>query len=956
MAVRSSFAYVAASAGRYLVNKRSYAAYSALALIAVQVIIGITMKLAQDDGKYAFSPSGSIAISEFLKMMLSAFFFYQEWKLRAGYARVHAQDAGRMSPLGASLMREGKLSDGDEEDLAGLDEEEDPFHRHLELETGKPLQAGSFWQAVRNEVSEHIVFGLCGLALCYVLVNNLVSGKSGRGCGNTVKAKTFLSQIFVGYRLADPATIQLTRSGVTFITAMVMRFMLHAQITGKQWLSLVMQVCGLVVTQYDPSAGTQLGSAVYWLLIFQVFLSSIAGVFNQSLLQTEKGSLHAINFYLYGAGTCINLLCHVLLRLIKPGEPGLFEGYGSFGAIMIIVSNVFIGLAINAVYKYADAVIKCLATAIGTTILISASPILFGTSFTLLIVPGSIVIFLSSGLYITLAGPKPSITASTREKVGELAGLSTLWHRRRRFCILSFAAALFNTLAVVGFTMTTNFASQQVTTRKQQPLQSPFKNSMAFIRWNQRIESRVPHLMKYEPFFDTIHISLPDGTAPDSGLNRISLKNDAATITFTIYRQVAYTMQAILDSDSKIDGMLYFHFDAWIDPLAWTGMDLESIHFPFISPALAPVAGPVTLCMSNTSELAWHGWSSGMHEKAMQAAAALKQKSTEYVVNEREWCVGWSDIYFIPRRFFKDFIYLSEVFLEQDLFHEVAIPTIVHIIDQTRRTNPFIPIVNKISDCWVPIVDRSRKLRRNKRKFRNGMPLRQRIARLGESLSTSDKPYLSYYDASLTVGDVRSLKNDWLTDNVITFWQEYLERETLPRYPQARICLLRPSMAFLLMRANDLRHANGSLPDLTKVTHIFLPINDNRNVADAEGGSHWSLLLVSVHDGLAFHYDSLGSANFDEGKLATRKLSQLLRRELRFINLDDSPQQENGSDCGVFVCLLMRHLLVKRLLGATAREKVSMSMGGKMVDSYGGRKEMLRIIDNLRKEAERRRS
>ncbi|EMT60796.1 hypothetical protein FOC4_g10012076 [Fusarium odoratissimum] len=52
----------------------------------------------------------------------------------------------------------------------------------------------------------------------------------------------------------------------------------------------------------------------------------------------------------------------------------------------------------------------------------------------------------------------------------------------------------------------------------------------------------------------------------------------------------------------------------------------------------------------------------------------------------------------------------------------------------------------------------------------------------------------------------------------------------------------------------------------------------------------------------------------------------------------------------------MRHLLVKRLLCANAREKVSMSMGGKMVDSYGGRKEMMRIIENLRKEGERRRS
>lgn len=190
----------------------------------------------------------------------------------------------------------------------------------------------------------------------------------------------------------------------------------------------------------------------------------------------------------------------------------------------------------------------------------------------------------------------------------------------------------------------------------------------------------------------------------------------------------------------------------------------------------------------------------------------------------------------------------------------------------------------------------------------------------------------------------------------IAFWEEWLEHEILPKYPQARIVLLRPSMTFLLMKQPDLLQVTSALPSFKHVTHIFLPINDNRNVAQAEGGSHWSLLLVSAIDGVAFHYDSLGGSNFNEARFATDKMSRILGKQLRFMNLDDCPQQENGSDCGVFVCILMRHLLVKRLLSANAREKVSMSMANKMIDSNGGRKEMLRIIENLRKEGERRRS
>lgn len=54
---------------------------------------------------------------------------------------------------------------------------------------------------------------------------------------------------------------------------------------------------------------------------------------------------------LYAAGVCINLIVYVVVKIIKTDEPGFFAGYGHAGAIMVIMSNVFIGLVITAVYK-----------------------------------------------------------------------------------------------------------------------------------------------------------------------------------------------------------------------------------------------------------------------------------------------------------------------------------------------------------------------------------------------------------------------------------------------------------------------------------------------------------------------------------------------------------------------------------------------------------------------------
>ncbi|KAK4144870.1 uncharacterized protein C8A04DRAFT_11093 [Dichotomopilus funicola] len=227
----------------------------------------------------------------------------------------------------------------------------------------------------------------------------------------------------------------------------------------------------------------------------------------------------------------------------------------------------------------------------------------------------------------------------------------------------------------------------------------------------------------------------------------------------------------------------------------------------------------------------------------------------------------------------------------------------------------------------------------------------------GDSLGmSSPKAYLSYHDIRLDTEDIKALKSDWLTDSAIAFWEEWLEREVLPKYPQARIVLLRPVISHLLMQTTDLKADASALPDFSKVTHVFLPISDSRDRWNADSGSHWSLLLVSVIDRVAFHYDSLGGSNFSAAKRGVDRLSFVLGVPLRFHQLEDTPQQENSKDCGVFVCILMRHLLIKRLLNANSTEKVSMSMAGKMIDSRGGRKEMLRIVESLRKEGERRRS
>ncbi|KAK2850637.1 hypothetical protein FQN49_005467 [Arthroderma sp. PD_2] len=222
-------------------------------------------------------------------------------------------------------------------------------------------------------------------------------------------------------------------------------------------------------------------------------------------------------------------------------------------------------------------------------------------------------------------------------------------------------------------------------------------------------------------------------------------------------------------------------------------------------------------------------------------------------------------------------------------------------------------------------------------------------------LKSPDEVYLTYHDTSLTYEDVHTLKDDWLTDNVIAFWEEYLEHDLLSKY-DTRIILLRPSMSFLLFQTPDPHTLKSALPDFTNASHIFMPINDCRNVMEAEGGTHWSLLLVSLSDGLAFHYDSLPPGNATEANEVTAKISKLCDKPIKYVHMRDSPTQENSSDCGVFVCMTMRYLLRHRLLQANSAEYVTMALDGVPLHASTARKEMLQIIHRLKREGDRRRS
>jgi hypothetical protein len=116
----------------------------------------------------------------------------------------------------------------------------------------------------------------------------------------------------------------------------------------------MIQICGLFTSQYQFEATASSSTTIqsYTVLLLQMALVAISGVYNHALLANDRdASLNAQNTILFGCGTTINLVVHFVLSFVNQNEAGFLARRGRFSEIMAIASIALVGLASTAVYK-----------------------------------------------------------------------------------------------------------------------------------------------------------------------------------------------------------------------------------------------------------------------------------------------------------------------------------------------------------------------------------------------------------------------------------------------------------------------------------------------------------------------------------------------------------------------------------------------------------------------------
>nr|XP_002125210.1 sentrin-specific protease 8-like [Ciona intestinalis]XP_009861640.1 sentrin-specific protease 8-like [Ciona intestinalis]XP_018671518.1 sentrin-specific protease 8-like [Ciona intestinalis] len=173
-----------------------------------------------------------------------------------------------------------------------------------------------------------------------------------------------------------------------------------------------------------------------------------------------------------------------------------------------------------------------------------------------------------------------------------------------------------------------------------------------------------------------------------------------------------------------------------------------------------------------------------------------------------------------------------------------------------------------------------------------------------------DKIVLSYHDSLLRESDLRLLDTgQWLNDKIIGFMFQYFQYEVFSKNFE-EISFLDPDLVHLVKMMPD-REIPSILESLNlePKRFIFLPINDND---DAQaGGSHWSLLIFDAEQECFEHFDSSGDYNHTVAVEVAGKFSKVLKSNK--LARMETPQQCNGSDCGVYVVKLTEVICKSKL-------------------------------------------
>jgi len=234
-------------------------------------------------------------------------------------------------------------------------------------------------------------------------------------CRSGVVGKDFVQKNFVGdkdlWKFSVPAVIYFCTNNLEFYcliflntptfmifqqmkiltTGLMFRIVFKKKLTNLQWVALFLLTLGTMTSQLSSENQFSVNLwGLFWMMVMCT-LSALAGVANEFLLKKvgSTDSIHVQNMKLYIFGVLANFL-----EVLRSGTPvgSMFRGMDTI-AFLIVLATAFNGLAISAVMKYANVIVKTISTSLSLLLSALISLWLFHFKPTITLFDGIFIIF-----------------------------------------------------------------------------------------------------------------------------------------------------------------------------------------------------------------------------------------------------------------------------------------------------------------------------------------------------------------------------------------------------------------------------------------------------------------------------------------------------------------------------------------------------------------------------------
>lgn len=166
---------------------------------------------------------------------------------------------------------------------------------------------------------------------------------------------------------------------------------------------------------------------------------------------------------------------------------------------------------------------------------------------------------------------------------------------------------------------------------------------------------------------------------------------------------------------------------------------------------------------------------------------------------------------------------------------------------------------------------------------------------------------ISKFNLSVTRHDIQTLQWNpltWLNDEVINFFMELLAERSRSNEKLPKVHAMNTFFLKRLME-NGYSGVRRWTRKVDIFAHDIIPIPVHK-------GIHWCMSIIHLKNKTIKYYDSMGApnnpvltalANYLKEECLDKKKCEFDMNGWTYENVRNIPQQENGSDCGVFSCM-----------------------------------------------------